>query len=326
VSADAIVGVILAAGQGRRLGALGSECVKALLPVANEAVIVHHLRLLYSLGVRRVLIVVGHHAEQVEAALGSGDCYDIKIEFIRQAHPLGSAHALASVRQYVDVPFFLLLGDYYFVAPNAAVMLRHLENGDSCIAVKREPEERLVREACAVEVAADHRVVGIVEKPVRPTTDLKGCGFYALTPEVFDAVARTPRTALRDEFELTVSLELYMRSRNRLFAEEIIEWDCNITRPEDLLRCNMEWLARRGMNHLVSARAFVDRQVVLDDAVIGGGATVRDGALLQRVVVFPGADLAHFDVLTLALVTPTGLISCAGPGTKAPVANRVSSH
>jgi dTDP-glucose pyrophosphorylase len=326
VSTDAIVGVILAAGQGRRLGALGAEYVKALLPVANEPVIVHHLRLLHSLGVRRVLIIVGHHSEQVEAALGSGDRYEMELEFIHQAQPLGSAHALASVRRFVDVPFLLLLGDYYFVAPDAPVMLRHLENGDSCIAVKREPDERLVREACAVGISDDHRVISIVEKPVRPATDLKGCGFYGFTPEVFDAVARTPRTALRDEYELTVSLELFMQSRNRLFAEEIIEWDNNITRPEDLLQCNLEWLARRGMTNLVSTRALVDRQVALDETVIGDRAAVRDGAKLRRVVVFPGADLAGFDVLESALVTRNGLISCPVGDSDVSAANQVPSR
>ena len=323
MSADTILGVILAAGQGRRLGALGEKCVKALLPVANEPVIAHHLHLLHWLGVRRVLVIVGHHAEQVEAAVGSGDRYGMEVEFIRQGQPLGSAHALGLVRRYVDVPFLLLLGDYYFVAPNAAVMLDHLRNGNSCIAAKREPDERLVREACAVEIAEDHRVTSIVEKPMRPATNLKGCGFYALMPEVFDAVARTPRTALRDEYELTVSLELLLQTRNRLFAEEIIEWDNNITRPEDLLQCNLEWLARRGLNNLVSTRAFVDKQVALDEAVIGDGAAVRDGAQLQRVVVFPDADLVGFDVLESALVTRDGLISCEIPGQ---TASQVSSR
>jgi len=313
VAGDAIVGVVLAAGMGRRLGALGVEYVKTLLPVANEPVIAHHLRLLHSLGVRRVFVIIGHHADQVELALGTGERYGMDLQFIRQAHPLGSAHALASIRKHVDSPFLLLLGDYYFVASDPHVMVRYLQRGESCIATKRESSVALIREACAVEIASDRRVVSIIEKPARPTTDLKGCGFYALTPEVFDAVARTPRTALRDEYEFTVSLELFVQGQNKLFAEEIIEWDSNITLPEDLLQCNLEWLARQQKNNLVGTTAIVDEKIKLDEAVICDGAVVRDGNLLRRVVVFPGADLSNFDVIESTLVTPHGLIACGAP-------------
>ena len=41
-----VAGVILAGGRGRRMGPLGEEFPKALLPVANEPLIAHHLRLL----------------------------------------------------------------------------------------------------------------------------------------------------------------------------------------------------------------------------------------------------------------------------------------
>ena len=101
---DELVGVVLAAGHGRRLGSLGESYVKALLPVANEPIIAHHLRLLHSLGVRRVFIVVGHHAEQVEMALGNGERYDLALQYVQQSQALGSAHALASVRRYIQGP------------------------------------------------------------------------------------------------------------------------------------------------------------------------------------------------------------------------------
>ena len=313
---DEVLGVILAAGAGRRLGPLGEAYVKTLLPVANEPLIAHHLRLLHGLGVRRVLIVVGHHAAQVETALGTGEHYGLELQFIRQPQPLGSAHALGLARAHVRTPFLLTLGDYYFVAAEPQVMMRHLAKGESAIATKREPEARLVCEACAVETAVDGSVVGLVEKPAHPNTDLKGCGFYALVPEVFDAVNRTPRTALRDEYELTVSLDLFVRSGNRLYAEEIIDWDNNITRPEDLLRCNLEWLDRHDVRQLVGAKAFVDQRTELDRTVVGDGAVVRGVNRLRQVVVFPGADLADLGALERTLMTTLGPVACceASPG------------
>ena len=305
-----VVGVVLAAGRGRRFGPLGETYVKALLPVANDPVIAHQLRLMHSLGVRRVLVVVGHHAEDVSAALGSGERFGLEIEYVTQPNPLGSAHALGSVRAWVRSPFLLTLGDYYFVARDPEVMTRRLQRGDSVIATKHEPCAHLIREACGVVVDADDRVLDIVEKPVQPSTSVKGTGFYALTPDFFDAVNRTPRTALRDEYELTVSLEIFVRSGHRLYGEPIIEWDNNITRPGDLLDCNLEWLDRHHVSRLVGDEASVDEATELEQTVVGRGAVLRGARRLKQVVVFPGAQSLDGAPMERSLLTPSGAIDC----------------
>ena len=311
-----MVGVILAAGRGRRLGALGENYAKTLLPVADEPLIGHHLRLLRDLGAHRAVVVVGHHAGQVTQALGDGERWGLDLQLVEQSAPLGSAHALAAARPFVNDSCLLLLGDYYFVAKDPEVMVRRLQRGESAIAVKREPKARLIREACAVETSADGRIVNIVEKPTMPRTDLKGCGFYALVPEAFDAVMRTPRTALRDEYELTVTLELLLKAGHGLYAEEIIEWDSNVTRPEDLLQCNIDWLDRHGQSTLVAEGAVVDALAEVERSVVGEGATVRGENLLREVVVFPGVRLVDGGVLERALVTREKVINRGGTAVK----------
>ena len=310
---SALTGVILAGGQGSRMGALGQEYPKALLPIADEPVIAHHLRLLEGLGVRRVYIVTGHRGQDLTRALGDGGAYGVQLEYVDQGARLGTAHALGRVRHAVRDPFLLVLGDYYFVPSEPERMLRRLADGTSAIAVKREPDPALIREACAPELDATGRVVDIVEKPAVPKTDLKGCGFYALQPEFFDAVARTPRTALRDEYELTVSLELFVRAGHALYAEEIITRDTNLTRPEDVLACNLEWLERAGRTALVADGASVDAGLELRQCVVGRGARVEGSADLEQVVVFPGAHLEASGLLRRALVTSAGRISCGPP-------------
>jgi dTDP-glucose pyrophosphorylase len=307
---DEVVGVVLAAGRGRRLGALGDVYVKTLLPIANEPVIGHHLRLLHGLDVRQVVVVVGYHADQIEAAIGTGEHYGVRVQFVRQPFALGSAHALACARPFVRGPFLLLLGDYYFVPRDPDAMMRRLAKGESAVATKRERCVDLIREACSVRTTAAGRVTAIVEKPAEPQTDLKGCGFYALHPSAFDAVTRTPRSALRNEYELTDSLDLLVKARHPVYSEQVIDWDTNITRPQDLLDCNLQWLERHNMNHLVAARAFVDRTTTLEGSVVGDGATVRGRNALRQVVVFPGADMRDFGTLERSLLTREGALAC----------------
>ena len=58
-------GVLLAAGEGKRMGRIGDHLPKACLPVANRPLIAHHIDLLRELGVREVVVVVGHRREAV---------------------------------------------------------------------------------------------------------------------------------------------------------------------------------------------------------------------------------------------------------------------
>ena len=51
------VGAILAGGRGSRMGSLGEGYPKALLPLANEPLMAHHLRLFAELGIRKAFVL-----------------------------------------------------------------------------------------------------------------------------------------------------------------------------------------------------------------------------------------------------------------------------
>jgi NDP-sugar pyrophosphorylase family protein len=299
------------------MGPLGEHYPKPLLPVANEPLIAHHLRLLAGLGVRRVFVVVGFRGADVEREVGDGRRFGLEVRSVEQGPALGSAHALGRLRSEIDGPVIVLLGDYYF-SPTAAGdprrLVERLAAGCSVMVAKREPDLGLLREACELTTDADGRVTAIVEKPASPAGDLKGCGVYALTREIFDAVARTPRTALRDEYELSVALELFVAAGNPLYAEEIVGWDVNLTRPDDLLECNWKWLRQPGRDELVAEGARIAPGIRLTRAVIGGGSTVAGVAALEDVVVFPGTRLTAGPAeLSSALVTPAGILDGLRP-------------
>jgi len=302
------IGVILTAGRGSRMGLLGEDYPKSLLPVANEPLISHHLSLLRDLGVQEVYLVIGYRSADVITAVGDGGRYRLNVHYIEQESILGSAHALMCLRSRIREPFLLVLGDYYFSASDPARLLRRLQNGEgSAISAKREPDRDLLSQACELKVDGEGRVLRIVEKPTMPKSDLKGCGFYALQPEIFDAIARTPRTALRDEYELSNSLELHVEAGSPLYAEDIIIWDFNFTWPEDLLKCNLKWLEREGRNELIAKGAYIEPGTQFKHVIVGDQARITGCSSLEDVVVFPGATLEGTPNLRRALVTPKRL-------------------
>ena len=77
--------IVLAAGQGRRMG---GRRPKVLHRLAGRSLIGHVLRAAEALAPASTIVVVGHQADVVEQAIGSGP------RFVRQAPQRGTAHAL----------------------------------------------------------------------------------------------------------------------------------------------------------------------------------------------------------------------------------------
>lgn len=60
-----VVGIVLAAGEGRRLGCRP----KGLITVNGETLLARNVRVLFEAGVNEVIVVTGHYSEQLEAVL-----------------------------------------------------------------------------------------------------------------------------------------------------------------------------------------------------------------------------------------------------------------
>ena len=91
--------ICLAAGQGTRLGDLGSYLQKCMYPVGLKPFLAHTLdQLLASgavdLGRDRLTLIVGHHGDQVRGYLGSA-YRGLDVSYVEQAQRLGTGHALA---------------------------------------------------------------------------------------------------------------------------------------------------------------------------------------------------------------------------------------
>lgn len=84
----------MAAGEGTRLRPLTERWAKPVLPIDGRPVVVLLLRELAAAGFEAVTIVTGHLAEQVEALVGDGSAFGLRIQAVRQTDPLGSADAV----------------------------------------------------------------------------------------------------------------------------------------------------------------------------------------------------------------------------------------
>ena len=209
-------------------------------------------------GIADVHIVVGHLGYQVASAFGDGSSYGVHIHFVEQESTLGLAHAVGALESRIQVPFLLMLGDIYFhlkapLRPLCEEVLSGEVNAN--LVSMYEPDPEMVRRNFVIQADDNGRVRRVIEKPRYVDSQLKGCGLYVFDPHIFDAIRRTPRTAMRDEYEITDSIQILIDDGYVTHHHPIVERDLNLTKPADLLTINLIELERSGLSHLVDASA-----------------------------------------------------------------------
>jgi dTDP-glucose pyrophosphorylase len=241
------------------MGPFGDAVPKPIAPVCNRPLLAYQLDHLRSIGVRDVLIVIGHLGHHITQALGDGEAYGVRIRYVEQEKRLGLAHAVGQLEPHIDRPFVLMLGDIFFEMDNLAAMAAIFEGGDTAavLAVKDEPDPAAIRKNFAVIPGEGGLVRRVIEKPRIVPNQIKGCGIYLFDERIFEAVRRTPRTAMRDEYELTDSIQILIDYGYPVRMASIVEWDMNVTFIGDLIECCAHVLRKEGKTSLLGAGATV---------------------------------------------------------------------
>ncbi len=306
---DEIVGVALAAGKGSRMLGLQTQLPKPVLPVLDKPIVYHQLEAMVRLGIRKAIIVVGHRGYEVVRQIERQPPLGIEIDYVPQESNLGIAHCVGCLEGALTGPFLLFLGDIFFHAPELDGMITVFREhqADAVLgAIEEQDLAAISRNYCIV---TDERGLArqVLEKPRYPKSRLKGVGIYLFTPVVFDAIRRTSRTAMRDEYEITDSIQILIDLGYDVRPCTDIAHDLNVTYPRDLLDMNLWALEHEGLDNYISDTARVDRGAVIKHTVVGAGATIGNGAVLKNTVVFAGADVPPDCRLEEAIVTECGV-------------------
>lgn len=106
--------MILAAGKGERMRPLTLHTPKPLLKVAGKSLIEHQINRLAVAGVRELVINHAWLGEQIEAALGSGERYGVRIAYSPESTPLETGGGIYQALPLLgEQPFILVNGDVW---------------------------------------------------------------------------------------------------------------------------------------------------------------------------------------------------------------------
>jgi NDP-sugar pyrophosphorylase family protein len=105
---------ILAGGLAKRLRPITETTPKALVTIAGRPFLAHQLRLLHTAGLRRIIICAGYLGEMIEAEIGDGGRFDLRIDYSFDGpRLLGTGGALKRALPLLGRRFFVLYGDSY---------------------------------------------------------------------------------------------------------------------------------------------------------------------------------------------------------------------
>ncbi|MCK4720372.1 NTP transferase domain-containing protein [bacterium] len=300
-----LVGAILAAGKGSRLQPLSEAYPKPLLPICNKPIVGYQLDYMKGLGITDVYIVVGELGDMFERQFGDGSGYGMKLHYLTQESQLGIAHAVMKLEQYISSPFMLFLGDIFIISHTLDDMVKQWRDHgcDAVLAVKPDTPDNIMRNF-AIVLNDGGRVTRVIEKPRYPVNDLKGCGIYLFDVSIFDAIRRTPRTAMRDEYEITESIQIYIEDGHPVYVSHALDDDINITFPEDMIDCCIREMKHRGVDKIIGTDAFIRSDPEIKWSVIGDNAVIDGDGPIEECVVFPNTRVMKEGPIKRMIFTP----------------------
>lgn len=194
-------GVLLAGGSGTRLYPLTKGVNKHLLPIGDKPMILYPLEKLVEADIQEILLITGpEHLGQFASLLGDGSAWGCHLHFRVQEKAGGIAEALGLAKCFVDEEsFFVILGDNIFVDSLTLMKAAFSLQRDEAFNVLKEVSDP---ERFGIAEVKDNRIIDVVEKPVKPASNLCVTGIYAYTPSVFNVI-RELEPSGRGEMEIS---------------------------------------------------------------------------------------------------------------------------
>ena len=296
--------VVLAAGEGTRMR---STTPKVLHPLCGRPMLLHVIDALELLPLERIVVVVGHAAEDVTKTLQEQLTGDVPVEFVEQHKQRGTGDAvsvaLTAFADDLDLEddLIIIAGDVPLLRAETLAMLatehRHADAAASLLTARvADPTGygRIVRDA---QGRVDHIVEQADADPEELEIDEINPSIYCFRRDLLAPALRrlSPENA-QGEYYLTDVVEVLRRAGHLVLAVEAddptdafgVNDRAHLAEAEAKLRSriNLAWM-RAGVGMTDPSRTYLDTTVVLAPDVQLLPGTILEG----RTVVGAGSVL-----------------------------------
>ncbi len=322
--------VILVGGEGTRLRPLTSTLPKPVVSLVDRPMMVYMLEWLRGHGIDDVIMSCGFKATKVREVLGDGSQLGIRLRFVEEPDPRGTAGALKFAEEFLDGRFLMLNGDVLTDIDLGAQIAQHDKAGAAAtlaLVPVLDPSSYGL-----VKLREDGAVEEFLEKPPADSvldSSLISAGAYVLERSVLDLIAPDRNVSIeREVWPALIDQGLFG------FVDDAAYW-IDVGTPQRYLQATFDILEgklRTGVADklgdgyldvdpsaevagravppaIVGARSRIaDGAHVGSLAVVGEDVIVGESSIVERAVVLHGARIGESCVLRDCIVGPGACI------------------
>ncbi|MDP2761554.1 MAG: nucleotidyltransferase family protein [Sideroxyarcus sp.] len=221
--------VIMAGGMGTRLRPQTEDCPKPLLPVAGKPILEHIIERAKTEGFSHFVLAIHYLGHMIEDYFSNGERLEVRIDYLREQSPLGTAGALGLLNPRPDAPFVVTNGDVITDIHYGELLDFHIrQNAAATMAVRVHEWQH----PFGVVQTQGINIVGFEEKPVARSHI--NAGVYALGPDALSLLSAD------DHCDMPTLFERLQAKAMRTVAYPMHEPWLDVGRPDDLNRANTE--------------------------------------------------------------------------------------
>ena len=283
--------LFLAGGLGTRLKPITDNLPKPMVPIMGKPLLERNIEKLKRHGVDEILLSTCYKPEIIKNYFGDGSKLGVKISYITEDEPLGTAGAIRNAAKYIDDTFLVFNADILSDI-NISEMLRlHMERG--------------ARATIAVTRVANPSAYGVIEhdengfvtafrekpKPHETRSNLINAGTYIFEPEILDEIPKGRAVSVERE-----TYPLLLEKGYRIAIYDRCSYWLDLGTPEKYLKAHKDIL--RGYHTLHGIEFDENRQYISPTARISRTAKVIGPVYIgDNVVVSPFAFIGPDTVL-----------------------------
>jgi len=314
--------VILAGGEGSRLGTLTVKRTKPAVPFAGKYRIIDFtLSNCVNSGIYDVMIIAQYRPHSLIEHIGAGGPWDLNRDFtggVRIYTPYkarrysdwfqGTADAVQQNFSFIkrNLPdiVVILSGDHIYAMDYEAMVTFHVDHrADMTMATIRVPRAEASRFGI-VGIGDDYRVNSFVEKPANPPSEMANMGVYIFNLDVLDRAVWEDhdRKESSHDFGKDVIPKM-VRDGARVFAYPYSGYWVGVGTVASYWQAHMDLLAdtpaldlnnRTWIIHTRTEErppAFIARAAHVEDSMVADGCILSPGCQVIHSVLSPGVQV-----------------------------------
>lgn len=222
--------LIMAGGLGKRLRPMTNECPKPMLKVGGRPILESIVEKFRLHGFTNLFVSVNFEGDQIKSYFGDGAQFGVKIQYIEEESPYGTAGALALLPEKPAKPMIIMNGDLI-----TSLNFQHL------LQFHEEHKKLATMSVCELQLEVPYGVVSLeeqfvinVEEKPRQKFFING-GVYVIEPVLIDCIPKNTH------FDMTSLLQLMKEKNEKITAFPVREYWLDVGRNIDFIKANQDF-------------------------------------------------------------------------------------